>query len=68
MNGPREFRPKSCKEPQPYNWRNSCDLLPKHKGKHRHRLGDVDLTWEGDGPVEVEPYDNHAAYAPERKP
>lgn len=53
----------ACNEPQPFNWKHACRLKPGHKTLHRVPLGEDDLAWKADGPVDViAPLKSRAAY------
>jgi hypothetical protein len=45
--------PGGCNEPQPYHDFHACSRLAGHRKEHRVRLGQDDLAWTDDGPVEV---------------
>lgn len=49
----RDHRDGACNEPQPFNWKHACQLKTGHKGDHRVAVGEDDLAWSHDGPVEV---------------
>lgn len=54
----------ACNEPQPFNWKHACRLVPGHKARHRVPLGEDDLAWKNDGPVDViAPFKSSAPYA-----
>lgn len=53
----------ACNAPQPFNWKHVCHLKPGHKTVHRVPVGEDDLAWKGEGPVEVvPPVKSRAAY------
>lgn len=52
----------ACNEPQPFNWKHACQRPEGHRGEHRVNKGADDITWTGDGPVEIKPAKSARTY------